>query len=185
MMNVVKMMGREIMGTQNLAERINKIRAEKNIAIDEIEAAGVSRLQYYLFIRGEASLTAVELWQIEMLFSISFSELMEGVAEKPYQLNIGDLAQLPDADLIRERERVMAAYDEQRFPLGMQVMHVINIILARRQGIDYSDDVKTLYDDFRKLKSFSLFEMCVTSLIGIDLTPKRFLTLYQKFIESV
>ncbi|MBJ7701302.1 helix-turn-helix domain-containing protein [Weissella confusa] len=109
MMNVVKMMGREIMGTQNLAERINEIRAEKNIAIDEIEAAGVSRSQYYRFIRGEASLTAVELWQIEMLFSISFSELMEGVAEKPYQLNIGELAQLPDADLIRERERVMAA----------------------------------------------------------------------------
>lgn len=173
------------MGTQNLAERINEIRTEKNIAIDEIEAAGVSRSQYYRFIRGEASLTAVELWQIEMLFSISFSELMEGVAEKPYQLNIGELAQLPDADLIRERERVMAAYDEQRFPLGMQVMHVINIILARRQGIDYSDDVKALYDDFRKLKSFSLFEMRVTSLIGIDLTPKRFLTLYQKFIESV
>ena len=173
------------MGTQNLAERINEIRTEKNIAIDEIEAAGVSRSQYYRFIGGEASLTAVELWQIEMLFSISFSELMEGVAEKPYQLNIGELAQLPDADLIRERERVMAAYDEQRFPLGMQVMHVINIILARRQGIDYSDDVKALYDDFRKLKSFSLFEMCVTSLIGIDLTPKRFLTLYQKFIESV
>ncbi|MCT8392480.1 XRE family transcriptional regulator [Weissella confusa] len=185
MMNVVKMMGREIMGTQNLAERINEIRTEKNIAIDEIEAAGVSRSQYYRFIRGEASLTAVELWQIEMLFSISFSELMEGVAEKTYQLNIGELAQLPDADLIRERERVMAAYDEQRFPLGMQVMHVINIILARRQGIDYSDDVKALYDDFRKLKSFSLFEMRVTSLIGIDLTPKRFLTLYQKFIESV
>ena len=173
------------MGTQNLAERINEIRAEKNIAIDEIEAAGVSRSQYYRFIRGEASLTAVELWQIEMLFSISFSELMEGVAEKPYQLNIGELAQLPDADLIRERERVMAAYDEQRFPLGMQVMHVINIILARRQGLDYGDDVKALYDDFRKLKSFSLFEMRVTSLIGIDLTPKRFLTLYQKFIESV
>lgn len=38
MMNVVKMMGREIMGTQNLAERINEIRTEKNIAIDEIEA---------------------------------------------------------------------------------------------------------------------------------------------------
>ncbi|WP_270774225.1 helix-turn-helix domain-containing protein [Weissella confusa] len=173
------------MGTQNLTERINEIRAEKNITIDEIEAAGVSRSQYYRFIRGEASLTAVELWHIETLFSISFSELMDGVAEKPYQLNIGELAQLPDADLIRERERVMAAYDEQRFPLGMQVMHVINIILARRQGIDYSDDVKALYDDFRKLKSFSLFEMRVTSLIGIDLTPKRFLTLYQKFIESV
>ncbi len=185
MMNVVKVMGREIMGTQNLTERINEIRAEKNITIDEIEAAGVSRSQYYRFIRGEASLTAVELWHIETLFSISFSELMDGVAEKPYQLNIGELAQLPDADLIRERERVMAAYDEQRFPLGMQVMHVINIILARRQGIDYSDDVKALYDDFRKLKSFSLFEMRVTSLIGIDLTPKRFLTLYQKFIESV
>lgn len=185
MMNVVKLMGREIMGTQNLAERINEIRAEKNITIDEIEAAGVSRSQYYRFIRGEASLTAVELWHIETLFSISFSELMDGVAEKPYQLNIGELAQLPDADLIRERERVMAAYDEQRFPLGMQVMHVINIILARRQGIEYSDDVKALYDDFRKLKSFSLFEMRVTSLIGIDLTPKRFLTLYQKFIESV
>ena len=184
-MNVVKLMGREIMGTQNLAERINEIRAEKNITIDEIEAAGVSRSQYYRFIRGEASLTAVELWHIETLFSISFSELMDGVAEKPYQLNIGELAQLPDADLIRERERVMAAYDEQRFPLGMQVMHVINIILARRQGIEYSDDVKALYDDFRKLKSFSLFEMRVTSLIGIDLTPKRFLTLYQKFIESV
>ncbi|QYU58624.1 helix-turn-helix domain-containing protein [Weissella confusa] len=173
------------MGTQNLAERINEIRAEKNITIDEIEAAGVSRSQYYRFIRGEASLTAVELWHIETLFSISFSELMDGVAEKPYQLNIGELAQLPDADLIRERERVMAAYDEQHFPLGMQVMHVINIILARRQGLDYSDDVKALYDDFRKLKSFSLFEMRVTSLIGIDLTPKRFLTLYQKFIESV
>jgi transcriptional regulator with XRE-family HTH domain len=185
MMNVVKVMGREIMGTQNLAERINEIRAEKNITIDEIEAAGVSRSQYYRFIRGEASLTAVELWHIETLFSISFSELMDGVAEKPYQLNIGELAQLPDADLIRERERVMAAYDEQRFPLGMQVMHVINIILARRQGMEYSDDVKALYDDFRKLKSFSLFEMRVTSLIGIDLTPKRFLTLYQKFIESV
>ena len=185
MMNVVKLMGREIMGTQNLAERINEIRAEKNITIDEIEAAGVSRSQYYRFIRGEASLTAVELWHIETLFSISFSELMDGVAEKPYQLNIGELAQLPDADLIRERERVMAAYDEQRFPLGMQVMHVINIILARRQGIEYSDDVKALYDDFRKLKSLSLFEMRVTSLIGIDLTPKRFLTLYQKFIESV
>ncbi|MBD1490970.1 helix-turn-helix transcriptional regulator [Weissella confusa] len=173
------------MGTQNLAERINEIRAEKNITIDEIEAAGVSRSQYYRFIRGEASLTAVELWHIETLFSISFSELMDGVAEKPYQLNIGELAQLPDADLIRERERIMAAYDEQHFPLGMQVMHVINIILARRQGIEYSDDVKALYDDFRKLKSFSLFEMRVTSLIGIDLTPKRFLTLYQKFIESV
>lgn len=173
------------MGTQNLAERINEIRAEKNITIDEIEAAGVSRSQYYRFIRGEASLTAVELWHIETLFSISFSELMDGVAEKPYQLNIGELAQLPDADLIRERERVMAAYDEQHFPLGMQVMHVINIILARRQGTDYTDDVKALYDDFRKLKSFSLFEMRVTSLIGIDLTPKRFLTLYQKFIESV
>ena len=185
MMNVVKVMGREIMGTQNLAERINEIRAEKNITIDEIEDAGVSRSQYYRFIRGEASLTAVELWHIETLFSISFSELMDGVAEKPYQLNIGELAQLPDADLIRERERVMAAYDEQHFPLGMQVMHVINIILARRQGLDYSDDVKALYDDFRKLKSFSLFEMRVTSLIGIDLTPKRFLTLYQKFIESV
>lgn len=185
MMNVVKVMGREIMGTQNLAERINEIRAEKNITIDEIEAAGVSRSQYYRFIRGEASLTAVELWHIETLFSISFSELMDGVAEKPYQLNIGELAQLPDADLIRERERIMAAYDEQHFPLGMQVMHVINIILARRQGIEYSDDVKALYDDFRKLKSFSLFEMRVTSLIGIDLTPKRFLTLYQKFIESV
>ncbi|TGE71959.1 helix-turn-helix domain-containing protein [Weissella confusa] len=173
------------MGTQSLAARINEIRAEKNITIDEIAAAGVSRSQYYRFIRGEASLTAVELWHIETLFSISFSELMDGVAEKPYQLNIGELAKLPDADLIRERERVMNAYDAQRFPLGMQVMHVINIILARRQGIDYADDVKALYDDFRKLKSFSLFEMRVTSLIGIDLTPKRFLTLYQKFIESV
>ncbi|WP_373892398.1 helix-turn-helix domain-containing protein [Weissella confusa] len=173
------------MGTQSLAARINEIRAEKNITIDEIAAAGVSRSQYYRFIRGEASLTAVELWHIETLFSISFSELMDGVAEKPYQLNIGELAKLPDADLIRERERVINAYDAQRFPLGMQVMHVINIILARRQGSDYADDVKALYDDFRKLKSFSLFEMCVTSLIGIDLTPKRFLTLYQKFIESV
>lgn len=173
------------MGTQTLAARINEIRAEKNITIDEIAAAGVSRSQYYRFIRGEASLTAVELWHIETLFSISFSELMDGVAEKPYQLNIGELAKLLDADLIRERERVMNAYDAQRFPLGMQVMHVINIILARRQGSDYADDVKALYDDFRQLKSFSLFEMRVTSLIGIDLTPKRFLTLYQKFIESV
>lgn len=173
------------MGTQSLANRINEIRAEKNITIDEIEAAGVSRSQYYRFIRGEASLTAVELWHIETLFSISFSELMDGVAEKPYQLNIGELAKMADADLIRERERVVATYDEQRFPLGMQVMHVINIILARRQGNDYADDVKALYNDFRKLKSFSLFEMRVTSLIGIDLTPKRFLILYQKFIESV
>ncbi|MGL5299857.1 MAG: helix-turn-helix domain-containing protein [Weissella confusa] len=49
------------MGLQNLAVRINEIRAEKNITIDEIEAAGVSRSQYYRFIRGEASLTAVEL----------------------------------------------------------------------------------------------------------------------------
>lgn len=173
------------MGTQSLAKRINEIRAEKNITIDEIEAAGVSRSQYYRFIRGEASLTAVELWHIETLFSISFSELMDGVAEKPYQLNIGELAKMADADLIRERERVVATYDEQRFPLGLQVMHVINIILARRQGNDYADDVKALYNDFRKLKSFSLFEMRVTSLIGIDLTPKRFLILYQKFIESV
>lgn len=167
------------MGLQNLAVRINEIRAEKNITIDEIEAAGVSRSQYYRFIRGEASLTAVELWHIETLFSISFSELMEGVAEKPYQLNIGELAKMSDADLIHERERVIAAYDEQRFPLGMQVMHVINIILARRQGADCGDDVKALYDDFRRLKSFSLFEMRVTSLIGVDITPKRFLTLYQ------
>lgn len=173
------------MGLQNLAARINEIRAEKNITIDEIEAAGVSRSQYYRFIRGEASLTAVELWHIETLFSISFSELMEGVAEKPYQLNIGELAKMSDADLIHERERVIAAYDEQRFPLGMQVMRVISIILARRQGADCGDDVKALYDDFRRLKSFSLFEMRVTSLIGVDLTPKRFLTLYQKFIESV
>lgn len=164
------------MGLQNLAVRINEIRAEKNITIDEIEAAGVSRSQYYRFIRGEASLTAVELWHIETLFSISFSELMEGVAEKPYQLNIGELAKMSDADLIHERERVIAAYDEQRFPLGMQV---INIILARRQGADCGDDVKALYDDFRRLKSFSLFEMRVTSLIGVDITPKRFLTLYQ------
>ena len=173
------------MGTQSLANRINEIRAEKNITIDEIEAAGVSRSQYYRFIRGEASLTAVELWHIETLFSISFSELMDGVAEKPYQLNISELAKMADADLIRERERVVATYDEQRFPLGLQVMHVINIILARRQGNDYADDVKALYNDFRKLQSFSLFEMRVTSLIGIDLTPKRFLILYQKFIESV
>lgn len=185
MIIVVKVIGREVMGTQSLANRINEIRAEKNITIDEIEAAGVSRSQYYRFIRGEASLTAVELWHIETLFSISFSELMDGVAEKPYQLNIGELAKMADADLIRERERVVATYDEQRFPLGMQVMHVINIILARRQGNDYADDVKALYNDFRKLKSFSLFEMRVTSLIGIDLTPKRFLILYQKFIESV
>ena len=104
---------------------------------------------------------------------------MEGVAEKPYQLNIGELAKMSDADLIHERELVIAAYDEQRFPLGMQVMHVINIILARRQGADCGDDVKALYDDFRRLKSFSLFEMRVTSLIGVDITPKRFLTLYQ------
>lgn len=185
MIIVVKVIGREVMGTQSLANRINEIRAEKNITIDEIEAAGVSSSQYYRFIRGEASLTAVELWHIETLFSISFSELMDGVAEKPYQLNIGELAKMADADLIRERERVVATYDEQRFPLGLQVMHVINIILARRQGNDYADDVKALYNDFRKLKSFSLFEMRVTSLIGIDLTPKRFLILYQKFIESV
>ena len=72
---------------------------------------------------------------------------------------------MSDADFIHERERVIAAYDEQRFPLGMQVMHVINIILARRQGADCGDDVKALYDDFRRLKSFSLFEMRVTSLI--------------------
>lgn len=72
MMNVVKMMGREIMGTQNLAERINKIRAEKNIAIDEIEAAGVSRSQYYLFIRGEASPLRWSFGRLKCCFRFRF-----------------------------------------------------------------------------------------------------------------
>ena len=58
------------MGTQNLAERINEIRAEKNITIDEIEAAGVSRSQYYRFIRGEASLTAAKLHSLRWSFGI-------------------------------------------------------------------------------------------------------------------
>lgn len=46
MIDIVKVTGRKIMGIQNLAARINEIRAEKNITIDEIEAAGVSRSQY-------------------------------------------------------------------------------------------------------------------------------------------
>ena len=77
-----------------LAERINALRDEKNITVEDIERAGISRSRYYRFVRGETQISVVDLSRLLKLLAVSFSELFAGVIADPYQLSIGDLAKM-------------------------------------------------------------------------------------------
>lgn len=56
--------------------------------VEDIEKAGISRSQYYRFVRGETQISVVDLSRVLKLFAVSFSELFDGVIADPYQLGM-------------------------------------------------------------------------------------------------
>ncbi|MCT0020980.1 helix-turn-helix domain-containing protein [Weissella cibaria] len=89
-----------------LAERINALRDEKNITVEDIERAGISRSRYYRFVRGETQISVVDLSRLLKLLAVSFSELFAGVIADPYQLSIGDLAKCRGLNYVKNRRKL-------------------------------------------------------------------------------
>lgn len=157
-----------------LAERINALRDEKNITVEDIERAGISRSRYYRFVRGETQISVVDLSRLLKLLAVSFSELFAGVIADPYQLSIGDLAKCTETELRQKQAEIAQTAASVGYPTAEMVAIVIDIIIDRRCGVDYRDKTQRLYDRLNSIQAFTIFEMRVFSLIATDLTPKRF-----------
>ena len=164
-----------------LAERINALRDEKNITVEDIERAGISRSRYYRFVRGETQISVVDLSRLLKLLAVSFSELFAGVIADPYQLSIGDLAKCTETELRQKQAEIEQTAASVGYPTAEMVAIVIDIIIDRRSGVDYRDKTQRLYERLNSIQAFTIFEMRVFSLIATDLTPKRFFKLYRKF----
>ncbi len=168
-----------------LAERINALRDEKNITVEDIERAGISRSRYYRFVRGQTQISVVDLSRLLKLLAVSFSELFAGVIADPYQLSIGDLAKCTETELRQKQAEIAQTAASVGYPTAEMVAIVIDIIIDRRCGVDYRDKTQRLYDRMNSIQAFTIFEMRVFSLIATDLTPKRFFKLYRKFAHDV
>jgi transcriptional regulator with XRE-family HTH domain len=167
--------------------RINEIRQAKHVPIAIIERNGISRTKYFAFVRGERDLSLADLHVLLDVLSISFSELLMHTNEFDSWVitDIMTTRYETPTYITLLKDQALRDFENEGYYGNQQLAWLYDVIFRIQSGLDVKEPVDALYNDLKKYKYFSFFEMRIFAIISPFLTPKRFYKLYRIYSAGV